>query len=92
MSFRLDTTENRPKPNSHLTWVPNQGIRCEVRVYNNLFTVPEPSDRWEEKLNTGKSEIVYPNAMVDPSVSEFVDCKYVDKWHSNRSLQFERIK
>jgi len=91
LKCRLDTTDTRPKPKSHLTWVPKHGINCEVRVYNNLFTVPEPSDRWEEELNTGKSEIVYPNAMVDPSVSEFVDCKYVDKWHSNRALQFERI-
>ena len=49
-----------------------------MRVYNNLFTVPEPTNRWEKELNTDKREVVYPNAMVDPSVSEFVDVKYVD--------------
>ncbi len=87
---RLDTSEGRKKPKSYITWVPSNGIRCEVRVYDHLFTVPEPSDRWEEELND-KSETVYANAIVDPSVSETVDAKHVDKWHSNPALQFERI-
>jgi len=90
LKCHLDTTPDRKKPKSHITWVPEGGIRCEVRVYNNLFTVPEPTELWESELN-GESEIVYPNAIIDSSVCEFVDRKYVDKWHSNRALQLERI-
>jgi hypothetical protein len=59
-------------------------------VYNHLFTEAEPSDRWEEELNAA-SEIVHPNAIVDPSVLELVDKKDVDKWKSNQALQFERL-
>jgi hypothetical protein len=29
--------------------------------------------------------------MIDPSVKEVVDCKTIDKWQSNVSLQFERM-
>jgi len=90
LKCHLDTSEDRKKPKSYLTWVPKNGIACTVRVYNNLFVVPEPSDRWEEELNP-TSEIVYSKAIVDPSVSEFVDSKHVSQWHSNRALQFERI-
>lgn len=91
LKCHLDTTPDRKKPKSYITWVPKKGIRCEVRLYNNLFTVPEPTDLWEEELNRKTSEVVYPNAIIDPSVCEYVDRKYVDKWHSNRALQFERI-
>lgn len=86
----LDSTEDRKKPKSYISWVPSDGIRCEARVYNHLFTVPEPSDRWEDELND-KSEIIYSNSIVDPSVKEIVDAKFVDEWHSNLALQFERI-
>ena len=87
---RLDTSEGREKPKTYISWVPSDGISCEVRVYNNLFTVPEPSDLWEDELNP-ESEIVYPNAIVDPSVGEIVDASKVDKWASGTALQFERI-
>lgn len=90
LKCHLDSSEGRPKPKSYITWVPSDGISCEVRVYDHLFTVPEPSDRWEEELNA-KSEVVHPNAMIDPSVSSLVDKKDVDKWKSNQALQFERI-
>ncbi|KAL3805058.1 hypothetical protein HJC23_003286 [Cyclotella cryptica] len=90
LTCHLDSSEGRPKPKSHITWVPSDGITCEVRVYNHLFTEPEPSDRWEEELNPA-SEIVHPNAIVDPSVLELVDKKDVDKWKSNQALQFERL-
>ena len=86
----LDNSEGRPKPKSYITWVPSDGISCEVRVYDHLFTEPEPSDRWEEEL-TPESEIVHPNAMVDPSVLSLVDKKDVNKWKSNQALQFERL-
>jgi glutaminyl-tRNA synthetase len=90
LKCRLDTTEGRPKPQTYISWVPSNGIKCEVRVYNNLFSVPEPSDLWEEELNP-ESEIVYSNAILDPSVAEVVDYRKVDKWKSNTPLQFERI-
>ncbi len=86
----LDTTAGRLKPKAHITWVPSDGIPCEVRVYNHLFSEPEPSDRWEEELNPD-SEIVYAHAIVDPSVLPLVDKRYVDKWTSNQALQFERF-
>jgi len=61
----------------------------KVRVYNNLFSVPEPSERWEEELNT-TSEVVHKSAIIDPSVVEMCDVKNVDKWKSNCAFQFER--
>ena len=90
LKCRLDTSDGREKPKSWITWVPKNGIPCEVRVYGHLFTVPEPSDRWEEELNH-KSEMIHVKAIVDPSVREYVDAKHVDKWTSNPALQFERI-
>ena len=90
LKCHVDTSEGREKPKTYISWVPSDGIRCEVRVYNHLFTVPEPTDQWEEEINPD-SEVVYPNAIVDPSVREVVDAKDVDKWKSNTALQFERI-
>jgi len=87
---RLDTSQTKAKVKSHITWVPQDGIRCEVRVYNNLFLVPEPSDRWEEELNP-QSEVVHKQAIVDPSVAEICDAKHVDPWNNNAALQFERM-
>lgn len=86
----IDKTDGRKKPKSFVTWVPADGIQCEVRVYDHLFSVTEPTDRWEEELNS-KSETVHPNAIVDPSVRETVDGKHVDRWTSNPALQFERL-
>ena len=90
LKCNLQSREEAKKPKSYITWVPKDGIKCEVRVYNHLFLVTEPSDRWEEELNP-ENEIVYSNAIVDPSVSEYVDAKHVDKWKSNNALQFERF-
>lgn len=86
----LNTSEDRVKPKTHISWVPSDSLKCEVRVYDNLFTVPEPTDLWEDELNP-QSEVVYENALVDPSIREVVDGKKVDKWQSNVALQFERI-
>jgi len=86
----VDVSERRKKPKSYITWVPSDGLTCEVRAYNHLFTETEPSDRWEEELNPD-SEVVYPNAMIDPSVTSLVDRKDPDKWKSNQALQFERL-
>ena len=90
LKCHFDKSADRVKPKSWITWVPKTGIPCEVRVYGHLFDVPEPTDRWEEELNS-KSEIVHTNAIIDPSVMEYVDAKHLDKWHSNPALQFERI-
>ena len=90
LKCRLDCSEGRPKPKSHITWVPSDSLPCEVRVYNHLFTEPEPTDLWEDELNP-ESEIVYKNGFVDPSVLDLVDKKDVNKWESNQALQFERI-
>lgn len=86
----LDSSPDRPKPQTYLSWVPSDAFAAEIRVYNNLFTVGEPSDLWEDELNP-ESEILYLKALVDPSVKEFVDGKKVDKWQSNTALQFERM-
>ncbi|CAB9526495.1 Glutamine--tRNA ligase [Seminavis robusta] len=88
----LDNSEGRPKPKTYLSWVPSNGIRAEVRVYNELFTVPEPSDLWEDEINP-ESEIVYANAILDPSIKEVpgVDKGSVDQWTSNTIVQFERM-
>lgn len=90
MEAHVDISDNRIKPKSFVTWVPQDGILCEVRLYNHLFTVPEPTDRWEEELNPN-SEVVYSKALVDPSIVDMVDAKFVDKWQSNPSFQFERM-
>jgi len=90
LKCHLDISEGRPKPKAYITWVPSNGIKCEIRIYDHLFTEPEPSDRWEEELNAG-SEIVHLNAMVDPSVTLLVDANNVDNWKSNQALQFERL-
>jgi glutaminyl-tRNA synthetase len=90
LKCHLDTSEGRTKPKTFLSWVPANGIPCEVRVYNNLFTVPEPTDLWEDEINP-ESEIIYENALVDPSVRELVDYRTVDKWKSNAAMQLERL-
>jgi glutaminyl-tRNA synthetase len=87
---RIDLSANRIKPKTYLSWVPDTSVVAEVRVYNNLFSVPEPSDLWEEELNP-QSEIVYANALIDPSIKEWVDGTAIDKWKSNRVFQFERL-
>jgi glutaminyl-tRNA synthetase len=86
----LDVADDRVKPKSYISWAPNDSLKAEVRLYDNLFTVPEPSDLWEDELNP-ESEVVYENALVDPFVRQLVDGRKVDKWTSNTALQFERL-
>ena len=90
LECHLDNSESRPKPKSFLSWVPSDGLKCEVRVYNPLFLVPAPSDDWKNELNP-ESEIVYPNALIDPSGASLIDGTTVSKWKSNPSFQFERM-
>lgn len=87
----LDHSDDKVKPKTYISWVPAPtAIPCEIRIYNHLFTVPEPTDTWEDELNP-ESEIVYTNGYIDPSVKELVDGKDVDPWKSNQALQFERM-
>lgn len=91
LKCRLDNTESRVKPKTWISWVPaDTAIPCEIRVYNHLFTVPEPSDLWEEEINPN-SEILYQNGFVDPSVRSLVDKKDVSLIKSNQAFQFERM-
>jgi glutaminyl-tRNA synthetase len=61
--------EDSEKPKGSIQWVPAEAsIEIEIRVYNHLFTVEEPSDMgWEGELNPD-SEIIYSKAKVDPSI------------------------
>jgi glutaminyl-tRNA synthetase len=90
LKCHIDNSEGRPKPKTYISWVPADSLKAEVRVYNNLFSVPEPSDLWEDELNP-ESEILYPNTLIDPSIREVVDGRNVDVWQSNVALQFERL-
>ena len=67
-----------------LHWVPQEtAVNLEVRWYDHLFTVEQPDDNWEAQLNRS-SEIVYANAVVDPSLLKY---KGIAEWH----CQFERV-
>uniref|UniRef100_A0A7S1VDS4 Glutamyl/glutaminyl-tRNA synthetase class Ib anti-codon binding domain-containing protein n=1 Tax=Grammatophora oceanica TaxID=210454 RepID=A0A7S1VDS4_9STRA len=92
LECHLDISGDRPKPKTYISWVPLEGcVHAEVRVYNDLFSVAEPTDLWEEELNP-TSEIVYKDAKLDASVREVVQGgEAVDRWTSNLALQFERI-
>jgi glutaminyl-tRNA synthetase len=90
LKCHINVDPNRPKPKTHISWVPSDSLKCEVRVYDHLFLVPEPSDLWEDELNP-TSEIVYKNALVDPSVADVIDPATIDKWTSTVGLQFERF-
>jgi glutaminyl-tRNA synthetase len=90
LTCHLDVSEDRPKPKTYISWVPADSVPCEVRVYDHLFLVPEPTDLWEDELNP-TSEVVHEKALVDPSVKEVVNGRDVDKWKSNVALQFERF-
>ena len=61
----------------------------EVRQYSNLFTVTEPSDKWEEEINPD-SEVIYADAVVDPSIASLCDASKTDRWNTNVAFQFER--
>lgn len=84
---RCLTDDERPdeKPKGMIQFVPESAAEpVEVRVYNPLFTVEEPSDEdWEKQLNP-ESEIVYGGAMVDRSV-------FLWKPLPETMFQFERI-
>lgn len=90
LKCHVDVSEDRPKPQSFISWAPENSINAEIRVYNNLFSVSEPSDLWEDELNP-KSEVVFQHAKLDPSVKELVDSATVNKWVSGTSIQIERF-
>jgi len=90
LECHLDVSESPTKPKSWISWVPSDSLKCEVRVYNPLFVVTEPTSDWVQELNP-QSEIVYENALVDPSASDLIDGTTVSKWKSNPAVQFERM-
>ena len=73
------------KPKGTIQWVPAKFVLpVEVRLYNLLFTVDEPSDvDWEQQLNP-QSEIVKPRALVDASLLRLSP-------QPEMHLQFERL-
>jgi len=76
------------KPKSTIQWVAeSKAVPVEVRLYNPLFVVDEPTEAgWESELNP-ESEVVCTSAVCDPSL--------LDKWNpkpdSEAHFQFERI-
>ena len=71
------------KPKGTISWVPKTGaIKAEVRLYDSLFTVEEPSEAWESELNP-KSEIIV-SALIDPSLNRLPYC-------AGLAVQFERL-
>jgi glutaminyl-tRNA synthetase len=80
-SFVPDSDTTKPK--AYIQWVgSDDAINVEVRLYNNLFIVEEPTDDWEAQLNKSSEEI--KTAMIDSSI--FI-------WNpvNLSSFQFERI-
>jgi glutaminyl-tRNA synthetase len=70
------------KPKGTVHWVPAlEAVALEVRLYDRLFTVEEPTDNWEKELNAG-SEVVL-QSLADPSL-----LKWAPK--SEMAFQFER--
>lgn len=46
-------TAKRPpvRPKGNISWVSaEEAVRAEVRLYNHLFTVDSPDDKWEEQV------------------------------------------
>jgi glutaminyl-tRNA synthetase len=67
--FGVVDWSNEVKPKGILSWVPAKSPVVEVRLYSHLFKVPEIGGTvtdWESLLDLEKSEIVYPQARVDP--------------------------
>lgn len=72
------------KPKGVIQWVPANCITVEVRYYNLLFTIEEPTDAgWETELNP-ESEIVYKNAKIVPAIIN-------RQLAAEDQFQFERI-
>jgi glutaminyl-tRNA synthetase len=88
----LDLSESRAKPKTFISWVPrNTAIACEIRIYDHLFVVPEPSDLWESELNPD-SEVIYKQAVIDPSILDVVDDVHsISPWRSTSMFQLERM-
>lgn len=69
LRLHVSIVETDEKVKGNITWVPaNRAPKCEVRLYNHLFTVEEPDENWEAQLNP-ESEVVKREARVDPSIS-----------------------
>lgn len=79
------STASEDKAKTSIQWVPaSSAVPVEVRMYNHLFVVEEPTDAgWEAELNQD-SRIVVHTALVDPSIKKHNTSPEVH-------FQFERI-
>lgn len=73
------------KPKGAIHWVDKaSAVQVEVRLYEPLFTVEEPSDdHWEEELNRASERIV-SGALVDPHLLSYSPAPEMH-------FQFERV-
>ena len=72
MEIRARYDKETVKPKSFIQWVGTEGKRCEVRVYNQLFTSEDPDSNpngWLADLNPN-SEVIYPDAMIEDGFEE----------------------
>jgi glutaminyl-tRNA synthetase len=75
-----DTSGVKPKGTIH--WVPKkEGISCEVRDFDRLFSVPSPGEETDgktifEEINP-LSKVVNTNAVMEPALAEMTDLKHL---------------
>ena len=84
--------EKKSKPKTYIHWLAQSApgvdpIKAEIRLYEKLFTcddLDEVGDKWLDFINPN-SEIVKPNAFVDPYFKDPKTCAVYEKY------QFERV-
>lgn len=75
-----DTSGVKPKGTIH--WVPKkEGIACEVRDFDRLFSVPNPGEDAENKTIFEEvnplSKIINTNAIMEPALAHIEDLKHM---------------
>ena len=85
-----DRAEDKPK--GSIQWVAaSAAVPIEVRIYNPLFTVEEPTDAgWEAELNA-ESEVVMSSALADPSILSSSTATSHGPLAVEKHFQFERL-
>lgn len=74
--MKMKEGEVLPKTKGALTWVSCTYAKdAEIRLYDHLFTVEEPTSEWEKELNP-ESLITIANAKLDPSVENNIQQAY----------------
>ncbi len=83
----LDPSQEQRKVKGVIHWVsPDHAVRCELRLYDRLFTVPDPTDvpegeDWRASLNPRSLEVA-PHALGEPALADAV---------AGDHLQLERV-